>query len=132
VSADGSTSPIESRVGFRQAWAHRRWRALLASTAVSGIGDWLYFTAFAVWLFNRTGSALLCSLRHVEPVGGGTVRHVAPDEDAGGIRATRLDSTLLSPNPPIERGWPMRSRVDGDSSRPFARLLDDDANVPWL
>lgn len=42
---------------FRQAWEHRRWRALVASTAVSGIGDWLYFTAFAVWLFNRTGSA---------------------------------------------------------------------------
>ena len=42
--------------GFRAAWAHRRWRALLAATAVSGIGDLLYVTAFAVWLYERTSS----------------------------------------------------------------------------
>src|SRR5262245_21374061 len=47
---------IANRPGFRHAWQHRRWRFLLASMTVSGIGDWLYFTAFAVWLFDETGS----------------------------------------------------------------------------
>ena len=45
------------RGGFRQAWQSRRWRLLLGSVTVSGIGDWLYSTAFAVWLYQRTGSA---------------------------------------------------------------------------
>ncbi len=31
---------------------------VLGSTVVSGIGDWLYFTAFAVWIYDRTDSAV--------------------------------------------------------------------------
>ena len=46
-----------NRGGFRHAWQSRRWRLLLGSVTVSGIGDWLYTTAFAVWLYQRTGSA---------------------------------------------------------------------------
>lgn len=58
VMSDSDVAPdAPPRSGFRQAWQHRRWRALIASVAVSGIGDWLYATAFTVWLYQRTGSA---------------------------------------------------------------------------
>lgn len=41
---------------FRGAWQHRRWRWLLASFAVSSIGDFLYFVALLVFLIESTGS----------------------------------------------------------------------------
>jgi MFS family permease len=41
---------------FKGAWRHRRWRWLLASFAVSSIGDYLYFVALAVFLIEATGS----------------------------------------------------------------------------
>ena len=43
--------------GFRGAWAHRQWRALVTSYAISGTGDWLYTTALVVHLYSSTGSA---------------------------------------------------------------------------
>lgn len=43
--------------GFASAWRHRRWRWLLASYAISSIGDFLYFVALAVFLIETTGSA---------------------------------------------------------------------------
>ncbi len=42
---------------FRGAWRHRHWRWLLASFAVSSIGDFLYFVALVVFLIESTGSA---------------------------------------------------------------------------
>ena len=42
---------------FRGAWRHRRWRWLLASYAVSTTGDFLYFVALIVLLYDATGSA---------------------------------------------------------------------------
>jgi MFS family permease len=42
---------------FRGAWRHRRWRWLLASYAVSMTGDFLYFVALIVVLYEATGSA---------------------------------------------------------------------------
>jgi MFS family permease len=42
---------------FRGAWRHRRWRWLLASYAVSVTGDYLYFVALVVVLYDATGSA---------------------------------------------------------------------------
>lgn len=42
---------------FRGAWRHRRWRWLLASYAVSMTGDFLYFVALVVVLYDATGSA---------------------------------------------------------------------------
>lgn len=45
------------KTGFAGAWAHRRWRWLLASFAVSLTGDFLYFVALVVFLLDRTGSA---------------------------------------------------------------------------
>jgi MFS family permease len=42
---------------FRGAWQHRRWRWLLASYAVSMTGDFLYFVALVVVLYDATGSA---------------------------------------------------------------------------
>jgi class 3 adenylate cyclase/CHASE2 domain-containing sensor protein len=53
----GADAAEPARAGFREAWQSRRWRRLLASFTVSGIGDWLYATAFVVWLYDRTGSA---------------------------------------------------------------------------
>ena len=41
---------------FRGAWRHRQWRWLLASFAVSSIGDFLYFVALVVFLIQSTGS----------------------------------------------------------------------------
>ena len=41
---------------FRGAWRHRRWRWLLASFAVSSIGDFFYFIAIIVFLIESTGS----------------------------------------------------------------------------
>lgn len=76
--------------GFRSAWEHRQWRALVLSFAVSSIGDWLYFTAFSVWLYQRTGSAgwlaAASSLRLVLYVAGGSV---------GGRLAARLPRRQL-------------------------------------
>jgi len=41
---------------FRGAWRHRQWRWLLASAAVSNIGDFFYFVALIVFLIQSTGS----------------------------------------------------------------------------
>lgn len=41
---------------FRGAWRHRRWRWLLASFAVSSIGDFFYFIAIIVFLIESTAS----------------------------------------------------------------------------
>ena len=41
---------------FRGAWRHRQWRWLLASFAVSSIGDFFYFVALVVFLIQSTGS----------------------------------------------------------------------------
>jgi predicted MFS family arabinose efflux permease len=41
---------------FRGAWGHRQWRWLLASYAVSSIGDFFYFVALVVFLIDSTGS----------------------------------------------------------------------------
>ncbi|MEY2445629.1 MAG: hypothetical protein QOE00_2209 [Ilumatobacteraceae bacterium] len=41
---------------FRGAWRHRRGRWLLASFAVSSIGDFFYFIAIIVFLIDSTGS----------------------------------------------------------------------------
>jgi len=41
---------------FRGAWRHRRWRWLLASFAVSSVGDFFYFIAIIVFLIESTGS----------------------------------------------------------------------------
>jgi predicted MFS family arabinose efflux permease len=41
---------------FRGAWRHRQWRWLLASFAVSSIGDFFYFVALIVFLIQSTGS----------------------------------------------------------------------------
>ncbi len=49
------TSAVTST--FAGAWRHRRWRWLLASFAVSSLGDYLYFIALAVFLIESTGSA---------------------------------------------------------------------------
>jgi predicted MFS family arabinose efflux permease len=51
-----ASAPVAD-TGFRGAWAHRQWRALAASYAISGTGDWLYTTALVVHLYSSTGSA---------------------------------------------------------------------------
>ena len=76
--------------GFRGAWAHRQWRALAASYAISGTGDWLYSTALIVHLYTSTGSAgwvAVASLARMVPyIVFGAV---------GGVLADRVDRRRL-------------------------------------
>jgi predicted MFS family arabinose efflux permease len=59
LSADSSTvrQYMTMASSFRGAWRHRRWRWLLASFAVSSVGDFFYFVALVVFLIESTGSA---------------------------------------------------------------------------
>src|SRR5262245_26817270 len=54
---EGQSAARSTAGTFRGAWRHRRWRWLLASYGVSTTGDYLYFVALVVLLYDATGSA---------------------------------------------------------------------------
>lgn len=84
---------------FRDALAHREFRLLLGSYAVSWTGDWCYSIALTVWVVQQTGSTAWVSLVFVLRILP-FVLFGAP----GGVLADRLDRRRLMVGLDIGRG----------------------------
>lgn len=65
TGGDLNNSPPAPAAGagtFRSAWAHHRWRWLIASLTVSLTGTFLYTVALVAFVMDRTGSAVWVSV----------------------------------------------------------------------
>ena len=75
---------------FRAVWRHRRWRALLASYAISTTGDFLFSVALVVYLLDETGSVGWVAASVIARIAVATA--LGP---IGGVIADRFDRRRL-------------------------------------